>query len=195
MRKLALLTFVTLDGVMQAPGHAQEDRSGGFEFGGWATPYWDEVMKQVMNEAMAEPYDLLLGYNTYKSFASHWPHANDPVAQKLNSFKKHVVTSTTDTLDWENSVKISGGIAENVTQLKAEDGNSLQVHGSWELIQLLLSKNLIDEFRIWIFPVFVGSGKKLFSSSTIPTDLKLVKTDSTSNGVIMSIYRMLAANV
>ena len=189
MRELSILTFVTLDGVMQAPGHPEEDTTDGFSHGGWSAKYWDEVMEQVMEEAMAAPYDLLLGRKTYQIFASHWPHADDSVARKLNSAIKYVATSTLSELQWENSVKITGNIAEEVARLKNEDGSLLQIHGSWQLIQTLLSHELIDEFRLWTFPVVVGSGKRLFSQDTVPNGFTLTKTDATSNGVIMSIYR------
>jgi dihydrofolate reductase len=190
MRKLSILTFVTADGVMQAPGHPDEDRSGAFDHGGWAASYWDEVMEQVMNEAMAEPYDLLLGRETYETFASHWPHADDPVAKKLNGAMKYVVTSTENELEWKNSVKISGDIVEEIKQLKNQDGPLLQVHGSWKLIQTLLTNDLIDEFRLWTFPLVIGSGKRLFADGSTLSNLKLTRTNSTSNGVIMSFYRL-----
>ncbi|MCH6259390.1 dihydrofolate reductase family protein [Puniceicoccaceae bacterium K14] len=189
MRKLAILTFVSADGVMQAPGHPDEDRSGGFDRGGWAADYWNEVMEQVMAEAMAESYDLLLGRKTYDTFASHWPHADDPIARKLNESTKYVVTSATDELQWKNSVKISGDIVEEITQLKKQEGPLLQIHGSWQLIQTLLSNKLIDEFRLWTFPLLIGSGKRLFADPSTPSNLELSKTNSTSNGVTMSFYR------
>ena len=190
MRKLAILTFLTLDGVMQAPASPEEDPSDGFRQGGWAVNYWDEVMAQVMEEAMAAPYDLLLGRKTYESFAAHWPNAGDnPLADKLNHAKKYVATSTLGTLEWSNSIRITGDIAKEVSRLKDQDGLLLQVHGSWQLIQTLLAYELIDEFRLWIFPVVVGPGKRLFGQGIVSTDLKLEKSKTTSNGVLMSIYR------
>ena len=190
MRDLAILIFLTLDGVMQAPGLPEEDPSGGFIHGGWSANYWEEVMEQVMEEAMAAPYDLLLGRKTYEIFAAHWPHVgNDPVANKLNNATKFVATSTLSKLEWKNSIRISGDIAAEVSRLKDQDGPLLQVHGSWQLIQNLLSHELIDEFRLWTFPLVVGPGKRLFGQGTVPTDLTLIKTKTTSNGVMMSIYR------
>ena len=190
MRDLAVLTFMTLDGVMQAPAHAEEDRSGGFARGGWAANYWGEVMAQVMDEAMAAPYDLLLGRKTYESFAGHWPQVdNDPHADILNSATKFVVTSTLRDLAWKNAVPLAGDAAAAVSRLKAQDGPLLQIHGSWQLVQTLLSHRLIDEFRLWTFPLVVGSGKRLFGPETAPTDLALVKTKATANGAVMSIYR------
>ena len=190
MRDLAILIFLTLDGVMQAPGLPEEDPSGGFIHGGWSANYWEEVMEQVMEEAMAAPYDLLLGRKTYEIFAAHWPHVgNDPVANKLNNATKFVATSTLSKLEWKNSIRISGDIAAEVSRLKYQDGPLLQVHGSCQLIQTLLAHELIDEFRLWIFPVVVGPGKRLFGQGIVPTSLKLEKSKTTSNGVIMSIYR------
>ena len=193
MRDLAILTFLTLDGVMQAPVKPEEDPSGGFTRGGWCVAYWDEVMAQVTEEAMAAPYDLLLGRKTYESFAVHWPKAeNDPLADKLNSATKFVATSTLRELEWKNSVRLTGDIAAEVSRLKDQDGPLLQVHGSWQLIQTLLSHELIDEFRLWTFPLLVGPGKRLFGEGTRPTNLTLVRTRTTRNGVTMSIYRRAA---
>lgn len=190
MRELAILTFVTLDGVMQAPAAPDEDTSGGFQCGGWASQYWGDVMAQVGDEAMNEPYDLLLGRKTYESFAPHWSSAEEsPMSRTLNDATKYVATNTLSTLDWQHSIPIADDIAAAVGRLKAQDGLPLQVHGSWQLIQLLLAHDLIDEFRLWTFPVMVGKGKRLFSGNTKPNNLRLVKTEPTSNGVVMSIYR------
>ncbi len=194
MRNLAVLTFLTLDGVMQAPAQPEEDTSGGFIHGGWAVNYWGDVMAQVNEEAMAAPFDLLFGRKTYESFAAHWPNvSNDPHADKLNDATKYVATSTLSKLEWKNSTPITGDIAAEVSRLKDQDGPLLQVHGSSQLIQTLLSHNLIDEFRLWTFPLVVGPGKRLFDQGSVPTDLTLIRTKSTSNGVVMSIYRRAAA--
>jgi len=190
MRNLAILTFLTLDGVMQAPSGPEEDPSGGFMHGGWAAKYWDDVMEQVTGEAMAAPYDILLGRKTYEIFAAHWPNVGDnPIANKLNNATKFVATSALSKLEWKNSMRITGDVAVEVSRLKRQNGPLLQVHGSWKLIQTLLSHELVDEFRLWIFPVVVGTGKRLFGPDTAPTDLALLKTKTTSNGVMMSIYR------
>ncbi|MCG8695074.1 MAG: dihydrofolate reductase family protein [Minwuiales bacterium] len=190
MRDLAILTFVTLDGVMQAPGMPDEDRSGGFEKGGWAAPYWEEVMQQVQREAMATPYDMLFGRKTYDLFAGHWPDAgDDPVSRMMNEARKYVVTSTLTELTWNNSEAITGDVAEKVTALKAEDGPLLQIHGSWELIQFLLAGDMVDEFRLWTFPVVVGAGKRLFGEGCPPVALKLQKSEACANGAVMNIYR------
>ena len=190
MRNLAVLTFLTLDGVMQASAQPEEDTSGGFIHGGWAVNYWGDVMAQVNEEAMAAPFDLLFGRKTYESFAAHWPNvSNDSHADKLNNATKYVATSTLSELEWKNSTPITGDIAAEVSRLKEQDGPLLQVHGSSQLIQTLLSHNLVDEFRLWTFPLVVGPGKRLFDQGSVPTELTLVKTKSTSHGVVMSIYR------
>ena len=164
MRELAILTFLTLDGVMQAPAIPEEDTSGGFTHGGWAANYWPEVMEQVEQEAMAQPFDLLFGRRTYDIFAGHWPNAPESThGQKLNDATKYVATSTLTKLEWQNSVPITGDVAAQVAKIKESDGPLLQVHGSSQLIQTLLANNLIDEFRLWTFPVVLVSGKRLFS--------------------------------
>ena len=163
MRELAILTFQTLDGVMQAPKMPEEDPSGGFQHGGWADPYWGEVMELVGKEAMAEPYDVLFGRNTYDVFAAH--AADDHPMYDSNKF---VVTSKQETLAWNNSTPVNGDITAKIADLKQQDGPLLQVHGSCELIQTLLSHDLVDELRLWTFPVLVGAGKRLFGSERFP---------------------------
>ena len=185
MRELAILTFQTLDGVMQAPKLPEEDFSGGFRQGGWADPYWDEVMAQVGREAMAEPYDALFGRNTYDMFATHQPASGTP----LSDARKYVVTSNPEGLSWEHTTSIAGDVAAELGKLKASDGPLIQVHGSWQLIQLLTAHDLIDEYRIWTFPVVVGQGKRLFSGGNSLEKLVMRKTDRTENGVVMSVYR------
>ncbi len=192
MRKLAILTFQTLDGVMQAPKVPEEDYSGGFTKGGWANECWQEVMEQVGREAMAEPYDLLLGRTTYDLFASH--HANsssdNPTAEQLTNAKKYVVTSSSEKLQWRNSEKISGDIAAEISKLKEQDGPLLQVHGSWQLIQTLLKHKLVDEFRLWTFPVVVGAGKRLFAEGAVPTNVKLIKVEVCPSGAFLNFYQL-----
>lgn len=191
MRELAILTFQSLDGIMQAPSSPDEDRSGGFKLGGWAQPYWQEVMEQVMKEAMSSPYDLLLGRKTYDIFASHFPEAdeNNPVAEMLNKATKYVVTSSPEGLKWQNTKVIHGAVAKEIAALKMQDGPLLQVHGSWELIRELLAHNLIDEFRLWTFPVILGTGKRLFEKVDTLKSLKLVKSDPCPCGAFMAIFR------
>jgi len=191
MRELAILTFVTLDGVMQSPSSPDEDPSGGFEYGGWAVECWDEVMEQVRREAMASPYDYLFGRKTYDIFAAHWPGIGDenPEARRLNAATKYVATSSLEGLEWQNTRRLSGDIAAQVARLKQQDGPLLQVHGSGQLIQTLLAHDLIDWFRLWTFPVVVGSGKRLFDQGAAPAGLELVKTEPCPSGAVMSIYR------
>jgi dihydrofolate reductase len=191
MRDLAVLTFVTLDGVMQAPVQPQEDPSGGFAHGGWAAPYFDAVMPQVNAEAMAAPCDLLFGRKTYDLFAAHWPSVGDdnPHARFLNAARKYVATSQPQGLGWHNSVAITDDVVAEVAKLKAQDGPLLQVHGSWQLVQTLLANELVDEIRLWTFPVVVGPGKRLFDAGAVPEGLTLVKSAPTGNGVVMGVYR------
>src|SRR5215210_4111494 len=178
MGKLVVGTFVTVDGVMQAPGGPDEDREGGFEHGGWSFNYWDDVMGQRIVEATLRAGALLLGRKTYEIFAAHWPRVgdDDPVAAKLNSVPKHVASRTLDEVTWNNSSLIQGDVAEAVGALKQEPGDEIQVTGSGDLIQTLLDHDLVDEFRLWVFPVVLGEGKRLFAGGTIPAALKVVDT-------------------
>ena len=194
MRSVTVNTFLTLDGVMQAPGGPEEDPTGGFTSGGWSFNYWDEFMGGVMGEAMAAPFDLLLGRKTYEIFAAHWPHAgDDPPAKQLNEATKHVASRTLTTLEWNNSRLIVGDVAAAVARLKTEDGPELQVHGSSNLIQTLLSAGLIDQFRLWVFPVLVGKGKRLFGDGTGPAGLALIDSKAATTGVLINTYRPAGA--
>ena len=188
MRKLAVSTFMTLDGVMQAPGGPGEDPTGGFTHEGWSVNYWDDAMGQRMGELMGKPFDLLLGRKTYEIFAAHWPHATDPGADVLNSATKHVASRTLDKVDWANSRLIEGDVPEQVAKLKAEDGPEIQVHGSSNLIQTLQKHDLVDEYRVMIFPLALGTGKRLFADGTIPAGLRLVDSSASSTGVLMATY-------
>ncbi len=189
MRKLSVNTFVSLDGVMQAPGGPEEDPSGGFTHGGWSVNYWDETMMNVMDEYMGKPFELLLGRKTYEIFAAHWPHVtDDPAADALNAAQKHVASRTLDSVEWQNSTLIEGNVADYVRKLKEQPGPDIQVHGSGGLIQTLLEHDLIDELRVWTFPVLLGAGKRLFAGGTIPGGLKLVDTKTSSTGVVISTY-------
>jgi dihydrofolate reductase len=189
VRELIVNTFLTLDGVMQAPGGPEEDPSGGFEHGGWSFGYWDEQMQKAMGESMSKPFDLVLGRKTYEIFAAHWPYSDDPAAEPLNRAAKHVASTTRDELEWENSKLIEGDVPERVRALKEEDGPELQVHGSANLIQTLLEHGLIDEFRLWIFPLVLGEGKRLFDGGTLPAGLELATSQVSSTGVIIATYR------
>jgi dihydrofolate reductase len=186
MRKLVSNTFVSLDGVMQAPGGPEEDPTGGFAHGGWAVGYWDEEMLGRIEEA--GPYELLLGRGTYEIFAAHWPYDEGPVADHLNGTRKHVASTTLDHLDWSNSTLIEGDVAEYVSNLKSVDGPEIQVHGSPGLIQTLLRHDLVDEFRVWVFPVLLGSGKRLFGDGTIPAGLRLAGSQVSNTGVTINTY-------
>jgi dihydrofolate reductase len=189
MRKLITSTFLTLDGVMQAPGGPEEDESGGFAHGGWSVNYWDDMMGQVMGEAMSSGFDLLLGRKTYEIFAAYWPNAPEDAGGKpLNEATKYVVSRSHPTLTWGPSVLIEGDAAEEIARLKQEDGPELQVHGSGNLIQTLMRYNLVDEYRLWVFPVVVGTGKRLFADGTIPAGLKLVDNKVSTTGVVIGTY-------
>jgi dihydrofolate reductase len=188
MRKLVVNTFLTLDGVMQAPGGPEEDPTGGFTHGGWSVSYWDDQMGQEMGEFMGKPFDLLLGRKTYEIFAAHWPHTDEPGAAELNSATKYVASRTLDKVEWSNSILIEGDVAEQVARLKEEDGPEIQVHGSSDLIQTLLEADLVDQLRLWIFPLVLGTGKRLFADGAIPAGLKLVDSKTFSTGVVMATY-------
>jgi dihydrofolate reductase len=186
MRKLAVNTFLSLDGVMQAVGGPEEDPTGGFKLGGWGVNYFDEEMMGLVAEA--DPYELLLGRGTYEIFAAHWPYDEGPIADRLNGVRKHVASTTLEKVDWNNSVLITGGVAEYVAKLKSQDGPEIQVHGSPGLIQTLLEHDLIDEYRLWIFPVMIGTGKRFFGDGTIPAALKLVDSKVSKTGVTINAY-------
>jgi dihydrofolate reductase len=188
MRKLVVNTFVSLDGVMQAPGGPEEDPAGGFEHGGWSVTFWDDQMMQSMSEFMGKPFDLVLGRKTYEIFAAHWPNTDEPGAAELNLATKYVASRTLDTLEWEPSQLLKGDVGEAVARLKEEDGPELQVHGSSDLIQTLLQAGVIDQFRVMTFPVVLGTGKRLFGEGAQPGALKLVDSQVSSTGVVMATY-------
>ncbi len=208
MRNLVVSTFLTLDGVMQAPGAPEEDPTGGFSHGGWSVKYWDDVMGAAMTEAFAQPFELLLGRRTYEIFAAHWPHVtedvrherggtpsdvDDPAAGALNRARKYVASRTLRQVTWNNSVLLEGDVAQAVSRLKEQDGPDLLVQGSSDLIQTLLQHDLVDEFRIWTFPVVVGPGKRLFGQGTMPAGLGLVDVRTSTTGVVMATYRRAGA--
>ena len=193
MRKLAVTTFVTLDGVMQAPGGPEEDRSGGFEHGGWSVGYWDDQMGQIMGEFMGKPFDILLGRRTYEIFAAYWPNSTEPGADVLNSARKHVASRTLRNVDWNNSTLIQGDVAKYVAELKKGSGPEIQVHGSGNLIQTLLRHDLVNEFLVWTFPVVLGSGKRLFADGAIPAGLRVADVKTSSTGVIVTRYERAGA--
>jgi dihydrofolate reductase len=189
MRKLMVTTFVTLDGVMQAPGGPAEDDSGGFALGGWSVNYWDELMGQVMDEATGRPFAMVLGRTTYDIMAAYWPQAPEEAGGKVFSeATKYVASRGHPSLEWSNSVLIEGDAAEGIAALKREDGPELQVHGSGDLIQTLMRHDLVDLYRLWVFPLVIGSGKRLFADGTAPSGLKLVDNQVSTTGVVIGTY-------
>ena len=188
MRKIIVLTFLTLDGVMQAPGGPTEDTSGNFTHGGWTVPYFDEFLGQVMTEQMGRPFDLLLGRKTFEIFASYWPQHPDE-GPGINNATKYVASNTLSKHDWSKSVFLKGDVAEEIKKLKEQDGSELQVHGSTNLIQTLLKHDLIDEFWLKIFPVTLGPGKRLFDQGTIPAAFTLIDSKSSPSGVIVASFK------
>ena len=190
MKKLIVLSFITLDGVMQAPGGPEEDPTGGFSYGGWTVPYFDEFLGKVMTGQMSRPFDLLLGRKTYEIFASYWPYQDtntDPIAAGINNAKKYVASHKPLILDWYNSVLIKD-VGQEVKKLKEQEGAEIQVHGSGNLIQTLLKLDLVDEFWLKIFPVTLGSGKRLFAEGAIPAGFKLIESSISPGGVIVASY-------
>lgn len=190
MRKLTVMTFLSLDGVMQAPGGPEEDRSGSFEAGGWTFPYFDEVLGGVMENEMGRPFDLVLGRRTYDIFAASWPHATaEQGGDPINAAVKFVASRSPQTFTWEKSVQLEGEAGAAVAALKQTEGPELQVHGSSELVQTLLRAGLVDEFRLKIFPVVIGRGKRLFGDGTLPSAFELTHSQTSSSGVIVAYYR------
>ena len=189
MRKLITITQVTLDGVMQAPGGPEEDPSNGFTLGGWAMPFVDDAAEQVINETISGEFDMLLGRRTYQIFAGYWPHQGDnPIAKAFNKATKYVVTRTLDRLDWTKSERISGDVVDEIRRLKGSPGPALHVWGSSELLQTLIGAALVDEYRLWVFPVVLGEGKRFFGNGLPPRGLTLVETRSTPSGVLLNTY-------
>jgi len=191
MRKLIASTFVSLDGVMQAPGGPEEDPGGGeFPFGGWTFPYWDEAIDVSAGGFDGKGRELVLGRRTYEIFEAYWPYqpADDPIAQNLNADRKHVASRTLKTLHWNNSTLLRGDVATAVAALKAEPGPDLQIIGSGNLIQTLQAAALIDEYNVWTFPVVLGRGKRLFEAGAKAGALRLVASQTASTGVVMSTY-------
>jgi len=190
MRKVIASTFMSLDGVMQAPGGPEEDPTKGFTLGGWSANYWDEGMNAAMGGLMSQPFDLLLGRKTYEIFAAHWPYAGDnPITNLFNKATKYVASRSPQKLDWVNSKVIEGDVVAGVKALKAENGPDLQVHGSANFLQTLIGAGLVDEHSIWIFPVVLGHGKRLFEEGSPAEALELAQTKTSSTGVMMNLYR------
>jgi dihydrofolate reductase len=191
MRKLIVLSFISLDNVIQAPGGPEEDPTGGFEHEGWVVGYSDDFLLNVMIKQTSKTFDLLLGRKTYEIFAAHWPYVNadqDPFAAKLNNAKKYVASKTMTKLDWTNSELIKGDVPEGIKRIKEQDGPEIQVHGSSNLVQTLLNHDLVDELWLKIFPVTLGTGKRLFAEGTIPAGFRLLESGISPSGVIVANY-------
>ena len=190
MSKLTMTTFLTIDGVMQAPGGPPEDPSGGFSYGGWLVPFFDEVTGKFMTEVFERADAFLLGRTTCQIFANHWPRVTDPadpIASKLNALPKHVATKTLDRVEWNNSSLVRD-VVSDVATLKARYARELQVHGSAGLAQTLIEHDLVDEYHLLVFPVVLGSGKRLFAAGAVPAKMKLLHTRTTSTGTIIASY-------
>lgn len=189
MRKIIVLTMVSLDGVMQAPGGPEEDTSGGFNYGGWTVPYVDESLGNIINEELSVPFDLLLGMKTYEIFAAYWPKLTGTIGGPFNKAKKYVVSDETVDLTWKESILICDHVVAKIKALKEEEGPMLQVHGSGMLIQTLLKNDVVDELRLRIFPVTLGTGKRLFAKGTIPAAFELIESKALPSGVIIANYK------
>lgn len=191
MRKICVLTFISLDGVMQAPGGPEEDKSGGFKYGGWTFPYMDEFAGKVMSEQMSRPFDLLLGRTTYDIFAAYWPtqSTDNPVTEPFNKAHKYVASHAPFEPTWANTTVLTGDVVSQIQQLKTGDGPDLQVYGSGNFVQTLLKHDLVDELWLKIFPVTLGPGKRLFAEGTIPVAFKLIDSKVSPLGVIFANYK------
>jgi dihydrofolate reductase len=188
MRKIIVLSFITLDGVMQAPGGPTEDTSGNFTHGGWTVPYFDDFLGQTMGGQMSQPFALLLGRKTFEIFASYWPQHPEEWPG-INEATKYVASNTLTTHEWNKSVFLKGNVVDEIKKLKQQEGPDLQVHGSSNLIQTLLKHDLVDEFWLKIFPVTLGMGKRLFDKGTIPAAYTLVESKASPSGVIIATFK------
>jgi len=189
MRKLVVLTFLSLDGVMQAPGGPDEDTTGGFKYGGWSFPYFDDAGNEVMRAQMSMPFDLLLGRKTYDIFAGYWPQNDNEIGQPLNRATKYVASRSAPDLPWGPSQLLTGDVPSQIRSAKDGDGPMLQVHGSGDLIQTLLGEDLVDELWLKIFPITLGPGKRLFDGGAIPAAFEVIESKTTPSGVIVASYR------
>jgi dihydrofolate reductase len=192
MRKVVVVEWMTLDGVVQAPGHADEDREGGFEHGGWHLPYFDDTSRTWVVQGYAEAGGFLLGRRTYENLAAYWPNASEEeqvIAEPLNTKPKYVASKTiTEPLEWQNATLLTGDIPQAVFPLKREDGGDLHVIGSPGFAQTLIEHDLVDEYRLMIDPLVVGGGKRLFRDGSVPQPLRLVESQTTSTGAILATY-------
>lgn len=189
MRTIRTATFVSLDGVMQGPGGPDEDPTGGFRFGGWNFPFWDEPLEQLMSEAMGEDYDLLLGRKTYEIFAAYWPHQDDEIGRTFTAVNKYVAAGPETSLDWANSHRLEGDLVEAVRALKVTEGRDLLIQGSSEVIHTLLAHDLIDQLTLLTFPVVLGRGKRMFDANARPHAWALTSSGASTTGVMVATYR------
>lgn len=189
MRKIIITSFITMDGVLQAPGGPQEDTTQGFKWGGWSANYGDEQTNEAVGKIMSAPFDMLLGRRTYEIFAAYWPYQEGhPISEKFNDSQKFVVSGKQQQLDWVNSTLISGDVVAGIRELKKQDGPDLVVWGSGNLIQTLLANGLADKLYVWTYPVTVGEGKRLFDGGSRPGSWKLVDSKVSGTGVIIAEY-------
>lgn len=200
MRKIVVGAFVSLDGVMQAPGGPEEDPTGGFRYGGWVAPLWDDLLSSAMGETFSAPYELLLGRRTYDIFAAHWPYVQkDPKAsdydpgeaalsEQFNRVTKYVATHRPESLTWENSRGLGADVVASLRELEKQDGPMLLTQGSTELVHTLFANDLVDELRLLTFPIVLGRGKRLFDAGSKAAAFSLVKSRSSPNGIVISTY-------
>jgi dihydrofolate reductase len=188
MRKIIVLSFITLDGVLQAPGGPTEDTSGNFKYGGWIAPYFDEAAGEIMGKQMSIPSDFLLGRKTFEIFASYWPQRPEEW-KSINQATKFVASNTLTSHEWNKTVFLKGDVVSEIKKLKQQEAPDLQVHGSGNLIQTLLKHDLVDEFWLKIFPITLGSGKRLFATGTMPAAFSLIESQTTPRGVIVATFK------
>jgi dihydrofolate reductase len=188
MRKIIVSTFMTMDGILQAPGGPEEDRTNGFKWGGWSFPYGDELMDNTMGKIMSAPFDLLLGRRTYEIFAAHWPYQKDAIGEAFSRINKYVVATTPVDLSWENSILIDKDVVNELKKLKSQDGPDLLVYGSGRLVQTLLANHLVDVLHTWTYPITLGKGKKLFEEGTQAQQWKMTESVISTTGVVLASY-------
>jgi dihydrofolate reductase len=188
MRKIIVSTFLTMDGVLQAPGGPEEDRTNGFKWGGWIFHYGDEDTDKALGQLMSKPFDLLLGRRTYEIFAAHWPYQQDKIGELFNKINKYVVATTPVDLSWQNSILVDKNVVDELKKIKDQEGSDLLVHGSSRLVQTLLANHLVDELHTLIYPITLGKGKKLFEEGTQPQQWKMTRSSVSTRGVIIASY-------
>ena len=196
MRKLIVLSFLTLDGVIQGPGKSEEDTASGFPYGGWSVPLFDDSLDQAMLGQLRPPFDVVLGRKTYEIFAAYWPYQNseeNPIAASLNTAKKYVASHTLQKLDWQHSTLLQGDVAHELQTIKQQDGPALQVHGSANLVQTLLKHDLVDELLLMIFPITLGTGQRLFGEGTNAAAYTVREAKTSARGVVVAFYERTGA--